>query len=73
VRDGAPVVVRGRGRRTTGQGVLVEDRAEAAAAMRAVLAGSGAQSLGLRLTPGLDPTDDGLCAVRRSVRIDPLR
>jgi hypothetical protein len=72
-RGGAPVVVRGRGRRTTGQGVLVEDRAEAVAAMRAVLAGSGARSMGLRLTPGREPTDDELCAVRRSVRIDPLR
>jgi hypothetical protein len=72
-RGGAPVVVHGRGRRTARQGVLVEDRAEAAAAMRATLAESGARSLGLRLTPGSDPTDDELCAVRRSVRIDPLR
>jgi hypothetical protein len=72
-RGGAPVVVRGRGRRSTGRGVLVEDRAETAAVMRAVLAGSGARSLGLRVTPGQDPTDDELCEVRRSVRIDPLR
>ena len=72
-RGGAPVVVHGRGRRTTRRGVLVEDRAESAAAIRATLAGSGARSLGLRMTPGTDPSDDELCAVRRSVRLDPPR
>jgi len=71
-RGGARVVVHAQGRRSTWQGVLVEDRAEAAAAMRTTLAGSGARSMGLRMTRGEDPTDDELFAVRRSVRIDPL-
>jgi hypothetical protein len=72
-RGGAPVVVHGRGRRTPRQGVLVEDRTEAVSALRATLADSGARSLGLRMTPGWEPTDDELCAARRSVRLDPLR
>ena len=66
---GAPVTVTSRGLRRTGHGVLVEERGEAAAAIRTAIATSGARSLGLRLPPGWAGTDEELLSLRRAVRI----
>ncbi len=55
------------GATTRGTGDVLPD-AEAAAALRRIIARDGERMLGLRIAPGADPTDDELSGARTAIR-----
>jgi hypothetical protein len=66
-RGGRQCAVLIRGRRRAATGEVLPD-AEAAAALRRIIARDGERMLGLRIAAGADPTDDELSGARTAIR-----